>query len=365
MNAKINLRYPIVALAILSLLIAMWGGLIRIDWQLPAGIEIIPRIHGPLMIAGFMGILIGLERAVALQRGWTYLGPIFNAIGTAILLASINSQLGILFVTLGSMMMLAMFIVMIRQHMALHSITMTLAVVVLVIGNLIWLDGNGVSRVVFWWAGFLILTIVGERLELSRVQRLDRRAHILYTIAVGIFMLGLMVNTAESFSWLTLSFDVGARILGLGLIALAAWLWRFDIARRTIRQRELTRFIAACLLAGYFWLIISGGTLLVFGSVISGPPYDAILHTIFIGFAMSMIFGHAPIVFPAVLNRALVYKPTFYIHLVLLHASLVVRILGDWARIDAVRQWGAMFNAIAILIFLIVTVMNIVQNARK
>jgi hypothetical protein len=80
---------------------------------------------------------------------------------------------------------------------------------------------------------------------------------------------------------------------------------------------------------------------------------------------MSMIFGHAPIVFPAVLNRALVYKPTFYIHLILLHASLLVRILGDWARIDPVRQWGAMFNAIAILIFMMVTVANIVQNARK
>ena len=43
----------------------------------------------------------------------------------------------------------------------------------------------------------------------------------------------------------------GLRLGGVGLLALAAWLARYDIARRTVRLPGVTRFIALCLLAGY------------------------------------------------------------------------------------------------------------------
>jgi len=148
------------------------------------------------------------------------------------------------------------------------------------------------------------------------------------------------------------------------MLAIALWLARYDIARRTVRQTGLTRYIAVCLLAGYAWLAVGGVLRIAFGGASGGFYYDAILHAVFLGFVMSMIFGHAPIIFPAVLGRPLAYRPMFYAHLILLHVSLVIRVFADLALSMPMRQWGAMLNAIAILLFLFVTVSAIVQGQR-
>jgi hypothetical protein len=137
------------------------------------------------------------------------------------------------------------------------------------------------------------------------------------------------------------------------MIVLAAWLLRYDIARRTVLQSGLTRFIALCLLAGYVWLALGGLLRLASGEFVTGGLYyDAMLHTIFLGFVMSMIFGHAPIILPAVLGRALRYSSLFYVHLVLLHVSLILRVIGDLSGVLLLREWGGMLNVIAILAFL-------------
>ena len=49
-----------------------------------------------------------------------------------------------------------------------------------------------------------------------------------------------------------------AVVLTLCLIMLGAWLLRYDITRYTIKKTGLTRYIAACLLPGYVWLIVGG-----------------------------------------------------------------------------------------------------------
>src|SRR5690625_7834409 len=67
------------------------------------------------------------------------------------------------------------------------------------------------------------------------------------------------------------------------LIAIAAWLIRYDVARRTIRSEQWTRYSAWSLLTGYGWIVIGGGLGLVYGLPIAGPLYDAILHIFFVG----------------------------------------------------------------------------------
>jgi hypothetical protein len=129
-------------------------------------------------------------------------------------------------------------------------------------------------------------------------------------------------------------------------------LLRQDIARRTVRQDGLPRFIAICLLSGYLWLGVSGIFAVLFGGVMVGPIYDAMLHALFLGFAVAMIFGHAPIIFPALLNRPVPFRQGFYVHLGLLHVSLLLRMGGDLAAWWPGRQWGGLFNAIAFLVFL-------------
>jgi hypothetical protein len=142
------------------------------------------------------------------------------------------------------------------------------------------------------------------------------------------------------------------RLAGVGMVALALWLLRYDIARYTVRKSGLTRFIAVCLLSGYVWLGIGGLLGVFYGGVTAGLPYDAILHTVFVGFVISMIFGHAPIIFPAVLGKPINFSPLFYSHLVLLHLSLLLRVVGDIMTWLPARQWGGLFNVVAILLFM-------------
>jgi len=62
-------RLPLIALGVLVLLGAIGGGLARLGWPLPTTAGLV-AFHGPLMVAGFFGIVIGLERAVAVGRLW-------------------------------------------------------------------------------------------------------------------------------------------------------------------------------------------------------------------------------------------------------------------------------------------------------
>ncbi len=354
-------RLPLMALGILALLGALWAGLLRMGWQFPPIVPTIAGVHGPLMVAGFLGTLISLERAVALGARWTYVAPLFSGLGAVVLLGGVAPVFGAVLVTLGSAGMVAIFAVIVRRQTVLFTTTMAVGAACWLIGNVAWLFGAPVSRVVLWWTAFLVLTIVGERLELSRLMRLSRRTESVFVVAVGLFLFGLVTDLAEALIAPDAGWSIGTRLAGVGMIALALWLLQNDIARRTVRQTGLTkghrvtRFIALSLLAGYVWLLFGGLLRVAIGGVTAGAQYDAILHTVFLGFVMSMIFGHAPIILPAVLGRGMQYSPLFYAHLVLLHLSLVLRIAGDLGGALALRQWGGMFNVIAVLLFLFST----------
>ncbi|MFQ6058164.1 MAG: hypothetical protein ACE5MB_04690, partial [Anaerolineae bacterium] len=344
MEPQPRIRFPLMALGLLGLLAAMWAGLVRLGWGLPplqAGLTI---AHGPLMISGFLGTLISLERAVALDRRWTYAAPLFTGLGALALLMGMAGPLGPLLMTLGSLGLVAVFVVIVRRRLAPFTVTMGLGALAWFIGNTLWLTGRPVYSVVPWWAGFLVLTIVGERLDLSRLLHLSHTAQWAFLAATGLFLLGTVASIVAP--------DIGLRLAGVGMVALTLWLLRYDIARRTVRQAGLTRFIAVCLLSGYVWLGVSGGLALVFGSAVAGPRYDAMLHALFLGFVFAMIFGHAPIIFPAVLGFPMVFRPTFYAHLALLHLSLLLRVAGDLTGWWPGRQWGGLLNVMALLLFL-------------
>ncbi|MBV9790290.1 MAG: hypothetical protein JOZ51_19020 [Chloroflexi bacterium] len=336
-------RIPLLALALLALLGALWGGLLRIGWCWPLLHAPLPLAHGPLIVGGFLGTLIGLERAVALGKRWAYAGPVLTGTGALALVLGAAAWLGPLLITGGSLMLVLVFAAIIRQQFALFTVTMGLGALAWFVGNALWLAGWAIPLIVWWWLGFLVITIVGERLELSRVLRRRPGQDALFAVALGLFGGGML--------WSLIALDRGVRLGGVGLIALALWLVRYDIARRTVRRSGLTRFIAVALLSGYAWLAFGGVLALVFGGVMAGPAYDALLHAVFVGFVISMIFGHAPIIFPAVLRLPLAYHASCYGPLVLLHASLVARLSGDLLGLATLRKVGGLLNAIAILLF--------------
>ncbi len=337
-----------------GVLLGLWAATQRLGWALPTITAPLVGIHGSLMVA-LMGTLITLERTIALvnldrRYGWMILAPLSTASG-AIWLVVQGAQPGALgLITLGSAGLGLIFVVILRRHSALYTVTMALGAVSWLLGNLLWTSGQPVYEIVHLWIGFLVLTIVGERLELARVRRLTRRSQQLFALAVGLFLLGLGASV--------LTLDLGARVIGVGEIALALWLLRYDIARRTIRSSGLPRYIAACLLIGYVWLGVGGGLAVGFGALYAGFQYDAFLHAILLGFVMSMIFGHAPIIIPALTGQTIPFARWFYVPLGTLHTALAARVVSDLAAWTPGRMVGGLVNVIAVLLFLGVMVMT-------
>ena len=343
---------PFLFLAILALLAALWAGLMRLGWQLPVLTPFLALAHGPLMISGFLGTLITLERAVAMQKKWMYLPPLLSGLGWLVTVLMPFPPLGPILLTLASLGGVAILIEMTHREPALHTVTMLLGMLAWFTGNVLWLFGWQVFQVVFFWQAFLVLTIAGERLELSRVLHPSRNQQIAFGVIAVIFVARIIVST--------FTLQIGTRLNGMALLLLALWSIRSDIAWRNLKHKlPLTRYIAHCLALGFVWLGIGGGLSLVFGAQVAGPRYDAVLHVVFVGFVISMIFGHAPIIFPAILGVPINFQPAFYIHLVLLHASLALRVIADYANLHPLRMWGGLLNEVAILLFIGMTVYSV------
>lgn len=352
-----RLRYPLMGLAMLALLAALWAGLVRLGWAWPPVRPGLPLVHGPLMVSGFLGTLIGLERAVALRERWAYLGPALSGLGGLSLVLGFPGAIGPLLISLGSLGLVVVFATIVRRHPALYIAVMAAGAVAWLIGNLLWVSGWPVFHIVLWWAAFLILTIAGERLELGRIVKLSQRSQLAFLVATGFFVAGLVM--------LLSAYSAGTRLAGAGMLGLAIWLLRFDIARRTVHKSGLPRFAALCLLSGYVWLGAAGAIALAFGGVPAGPYYDALLHAIFLGFVFSMIFGHAPIIFPAVLGVPVAFHRFFYAHLVLLHASLLARVIADLSFAMEARRWAGLLNGVALLLFIASTVYSVLRARRE
>jgi hypothetical protein len=348
-------RVPLLAAALLSMAYGVWLGLLRVGWILPLPWPDQLILHGPLMIGGFLGTLIGLERAIGIAKRWAYLAPVCSALGAIVLVFGPPGSPGPLLIAAGSAMVTVVLLTIFRRQPSLFVFTMVAGTACWLVGNLGWLAGAAIFRVVFWWVAFVVLTIAGERLELNRLLRPTTMSRALFVLGGAVLILGAALLPAAP--------AAGARTLGTGLIAISGWLARNDVARRTIRQHDLTRYIAACLLAGYAWLAVAGFLLLTTAATSPGTLYDAILHSIFVGFVVSMIFGHAPIVFPAVLGVPLRYRSIFYAHLVVLHVATAMRVVGDLNQeLGRLRAWGALGNAAAIALFVVTTVGSLTSS---
>ncbi len=346
-------RLPLLILGFASLVSGVLVGLARLGWSMPLSLAQLSLLHGPLMVSGFLGTVIGLERAVAMGRRWAYAGPLLSGLGGAAILAGLPLAFGAAAMTLGSAVLcLGTTLIMLRQR-ELFMITMALGALSWLAGNLLWLAGAPVPGVAALWINFLVLTIAGERLELSRFLPPSPAAKRTFAAILATLLGGGFFSTSGG----------GIVLYGAGLLALALWLLRQDIARRTVRERGLTRFIAVCLLSGYAWLAL-GGILLLAAGGLSGMAYDAVLHAILLGFVFSMVFGHAAVIFPAVVRVKMPYHPVFYLPLLVLHVSLFARLLGDALTQPGLRSLGGLLNAVALALFIAVTVSSVIRGLR-
>ena len=332
-------------LAVATLLVAgIVGGLLRAGVGVPVPVESAwpgqaVLGHAFLMICGFMGTAIGIERAVAVKARLAFLAPVASALAGIALLAGSHGAAAWLGVVAG-FAFVGVNVVIVERQLASHTVLLLVAALAWLVGNLLHAFGTQPAAVVPWWFAFLVLTIAAERLEMTRLMRRRRgAAPALHTCLVA------MLIGAAMFAW---SPARGGLVYGLSLVGLAGWLMVFDIARRTVAAAGLSRYMAICLLSGYVWLGVSGAAWIAgsFGL----PTRDAALHALGLGFVFSMMLGHAPVILPALARVKLLFGWFFYVPLFCLHASLAVR-LGLGATASGMLGRGALANALAIALF--------------
>jgi len=320
------------------------GGLLRAGVALPVAADSAwpgraVLAHAFLMICGFMGTVIAIERAVAVKERFALAAPATSALAGVLMLAGVPVAAAWLAV-LASVAFIAVNVTVVSRQRAAHTALLLTGAAAWLVGNLLHALGAHPAAVVPWWLSFLVLTIAAERLEMTRLMRRRRGAGAALYICLGLMLAG-SAAFALAPVW-------GGWLYGLSLAGLAAWLACFDIARRTVATHGVSRYMAICLLLGYAWLAVSG--LAWIATSIGYAFRDAALHALGLGFIFSMMLGHAPVILPALARVKLVFGWLFYLPVAILHISLAARLFFgpfDFRLLSA----GAGGNAAAIAAF--------------
>ena len=288
------LRSLFVLLIVSSLAGGVVGGLLRAGVAVSAAFDApwagrAVMDHAFLMMCGFLGTVIGIERAVAVRSRFAFLAPAASGLaGVLILLGLEQHAAGIAVVS--SLAFIAVNVVVWQRQRSAHTAVLLAGATAWLVGNLLLALAARPASVVPWWFCFLVFTIAAERLEMTRLTRRHRAA----TPALFAVLLAMLAGAAA----FPLSPVWGGWIFGLALLGLASWLIAFDVARRTVMLRGLSRYMAVCLLLGYAWLAVAGVAWMATAAGFHGR--DMALHALGLGFIFSMILGHAPVIVPAV-----------------------------------------------------------------
>ncbi len=348
MNKKI---FFVVPLVIFSLVTALYTGLLRLGWDFPIN-EAVAH-HGALMVGSFLGSVIILERVVALKIKFLYVIPILSAFSGILFLLGLKFW-ALIFLLLGGTGLVIIYLILIERHKHYYFYIMLLGAVCWIIGNIFLLQGQLYAKSVSWWIVFILYTVLGERLELSKFMPPTRWKKPLLWVSCIILMTGLLMPYHGP----------GSQVTGLGFVLIALWLLKYDIIRKSIKVKGLHRYSASMLGAGYFWLLITGIFFMVGTQQVY--MYDAAIHAFFMGFTFSMIFAHGPIIFPGV--AGLPFKPfhnILYLLGTVLQLSLIIRICGDHFVLTDLRMVGGLLNAVIILLFFVTLVILIKREKAK
>ncbi|HEY6512726.1 MAG TPA: hypothetical protein VI032_12135 [Burkholderiaceae bacterium] len=337
-------RIAFVALVVVALVAGVIGGLLRAGVAVPVPAQAAwpgqaVLSHAFLMMSAFMGTVIGLERAVAAKRVAAFAAPAASAASGLLMLAGAAAPARWLGVLAALVFVFVNAALWARQR-AVHTAWLLAGALAWLVGNTLFALGATVAVATPWWFCFLILTIAAERLEMTRLMRRRRGASALLLACLATLLVAAVAFVVAP--------AIGGVLFGVSLIALAAWLATFDIARRTIAAQGLSRYMAICLLTGYGWLAVSG--LAWLATALGHAARDVALHALGLGFVFSMMLGHAPVILPALTRVKVQFGWFFYLPLILLHVSLAVRLLLGGVDFRYL-SWGAAGNAAAIVLF--------------
>jgi hypothetical protein len=359
------------------LMAGLWGGLILMGWDWPSLWPGLPGVQAPLVVTGFFGTLLSLERTVGLKRRIGFMAPILILAGASFLIFYPLSKWSAALTLAGSGGLLIMCLVIAQQQRNIYTSMMVFGSISWFAGMVIWLLGWPMFNVYHWWMGFILFTLVGQRVELAHRLKSSFPPYWLLNLFLIVFFTGLAINIFGHLRGPDSVMDIildaivdprliwGMRISGCALGLCALWLLRYDSGYVLMRHGGIARYTAVCMLSGFVWLGLTGLFTSLFAGYVAGTRYDMIIQSFFMGAAWFVIFGHGVIVALSSFGLRLNHLASFYVPVVLLHMSMVVRIIGDLLLNYHIGKWGALLNVMAIILFFINAIFWLLADNRN
>jgi hypothetical protein len=218
-------------------------------------------------------------------------------------------------------------------------------------GHLLWLGEFQFSTLLPAWTMFVVLMIAGERFEWDCIHKARRWMLVALYGSGGLILIGALLAPLNS--------NLAVRSSGLGCLILAFWLLAHDPARDSIHMRGLSRFSSLAVLTSLGWLGLFGVLALRFGMPSDAAVYDAMVHSLFLGFAGGMIVAHAPIILPAILGRKATYQPWLGMVVVGLHISIALRVISGLLNWQTGWRWGGLLSAAFGLVYIALLILRL------
>ncbi|MGE3725663.1 MAG: hypothetical protein AB7I41_08940 [Candidatus Sericytochromatia bacterium] len=335
------------ASGLFCLLLGSYAGLHRLGLPLPGAWA---GFHGPLMVCGFLGTLIGLERAVHLGSRWALLVPLSAFLGALSLLAGHAAwALGLWLWLFSAIMHLGVFL---KGHFPLKLPEDLLSVCGLLcwlISLFFWLEGHPLREISVALLFFPLLTILAERWP-GATAKLKMGGGI--TLGCGLGLSALLL-------FLLPNPDLPLRLSGVCLMGAGLFLsWQERPLKTTLsagqkREQGWELYLERVMVMSYGWLSLSGLLFLLLGEQgLREPFYDLLIHGLSLGFILGVIFSHFYKVLKALLGADLPFYQSYYLPWGLLQAGLLLRAYGKVGEHPQLWQIGGSLNVLALLLFL-------------
>lgn len=333
------------------MLIGVLAGLTRIGWNLPLA-TVVPT-HGAIMVGGFLGTLISLEKIIPLKNKFLFAIPVLSGLSVVSFLLGL-AQTGYVLLIVASTGLCIVFLIYLITNPGLIYAMMLCGAGCWLTGNLLLWNTNFYPITLPWWMAFILCIICSERIELMKFLPVTQNNKNF----LALFLLIFVAACTQSFH------GTGSILSGTALGVICIWLLKFDLIGVSIKKKGLTRFVAVALLTGYFALLLTSLFLLLFN--LQPLYYDIIVHLFFIGFVFSMIFAHGPIILPGVLGTSVKpYSRMLYLWLILLHISLAMRVIANIMLLMEIRKISGMLTGVAILGYFATVAYLVISQSRQ
>lgn len=345
------MRIPFLVLAIAGLIAGLAGGLSRIGWDL--NVLQASMHHGAIMVGGFLGTLIALEKIIPLKKKALFVIPALSGASVVLFFAHLPEA------AFGALVLSALLLSAVFLHYRLKTKDMIYSV--MLCGSLCWLAGNFMlaSKAFYpaafpWWMGYILFIITAERLELTKFLPVKPQQKNILIVFLLTYIVGALWSFHAGGNWIS----------GPALIAVSLWLMRFDVVSISLKRTGLQKYIAIALLCGYIAMLLAGIFLITLPDKAFG--YDALLHTFFLGFVFSMIFAHGPVILPGVIGiSAKPWHPVMYLWLALLQVSWITRVVADLLWQMELRKISGLASAVAIVCYFVTMATLTFRNAAR